>query len=54
VELEAVAGGTRLTYTELGASLEIDEDGWDRPAGRREGTEGLLDAPGGALDPVAV
>jgi uncharacterized protein YndB with AHSA1/START domain len=53
VELEALEEATRLTYTEQGAYLEVDEDGWD-PAGRREGTEGLLDALGGALDSIAV
>jgi len=53
VELEAIAGGTRLTYTEQGAYLETDDEGWN-PVGRREGTEGLLDALGGALDAVAV
>jgi len=53
VELEAVTGGTRLTYTEQGAYLEAGDDGWDA-AGRREGTEGLLDALGRTFDAVAV
>jgi uncharacterized protein YndB with AHSA1/START domain len=53
VELEGVDGGTRLTYTEQGAYLETDDEGWN-PGGRREGTEGLLDALGATFDPVAV
>ncbi|HEY7631876.1 MAG TPA: SRPBCC family protein [Thermoleophilaceae bacterium] len=45
VELEAVDGGTHLTYTEQGAFL----DGLDEPAKREEGTQTLLDNLGKAL-----
>ena len=45
VELEAVAGATRLIYTEQGAFL----DGLDSSADREHGTRELLDALGGVL-----
>jgi uncharacterized protein YndB with AHSA1/START domain len=45
VELEAVDGGTRLTYTEQGAYL----DGLDQPIKREQGTQELLDNLGKAL-----
>lgn len=44
-EFDDVPGGTRLTHTEHGVHL----DGLDDPAGRRRGTEGILDALGRAL-----
>jgi uncharacterized protein YndB with AHSA1/START domain len=47
VELEPLeSGGTRLLFTEQGAYL----DGRDTPAQREEGTRGLLDALGAALE----
>jgi uncharacterized protein YndB with AHSA1/START domain len=49
VELKPEGAGTRLTFTEQGAFL----DGYDNPAGREEGTRGLLDALGASLRPVA-
>ena len=45
VEIEAVDGGTHLTYTEQGAFL----DGLDEPDKRQEGTETLLDNLGKAV-----
>lgn len=48
LELEAVDGGTRLTYTEQGAYVDPEDD--SGPAGRLEGTEGLLDQLGAFLD----
>jgi uncharacterized protein YndB with AHSA1/START domain len=46
IALEPNADGTRLTYTEQGVHL----DGLDSPAGREEGTAGLLDKLGVHLD----
>jgi uncharacterized protein YndB with AHSA1/START domain len=46
IALEPNADRTRLTYTEQGVHL----DGLDSPAGREEGTAGLLDKLGGYLD----
>lgn len=45
IALEAVAGQTRLTYTEQGVHL----DGLDSPEGREEGTAGILDQLGAYL-----
>jgi uncharacterized protein YndB with AHSA1/START domain len=45
VVLEPEGNGTRLTYTEQGAFL----DGHDTAASREEGTSGLLDSLGRAL-----
>jgi uncharacterized protein YndB with AHSA1/START domain len=45
IELEALDGGTRLTFTEQGAFL----DGLDEPGRREEGTGTLLDALGKVL-----
>ncbi|TDE95048.1 ATPase [Occultella glacieicola] len=45
ITLEPDGGSTRLTYTEQGAHF----DGLDDPAGREEGTRGLLDALGASL-----
>ena len=39
VEMKAEGKGTRLIFTEHGAFL----DGYDNPAGREEGTQGLLE-----------
>jgi uncharacterized protein YndB with AHSA1/START domain len=46
IALEPAGEGTRLTYTEQGVHL----DGLDSPAGREEGTRGLLDQLGAYLD----
>ena len=46
VELRPAAGGTTLVFTEQDAFL----DGFDGVKSRREGTEGLLDALGSALE----
>jgi uncharacterized protein YndB with AHSA1/START domain len=46
VELHAAGAGTRLTYTEQGAFL----DGFDSVESREEGTAGLLDKLGAALE----
>ena len=45
VVMEPAGKGTKLTFTEQGAFL----DGWDRPADREQGTQGLLDALGAYL-----
>jgi uncharacterized protein YndB with AHSA1/START domain len=45
VAMEAVAEGTRLTFTEQG----VHYDGLDSPAQREEGTKGLLDQLGDHL-----
>ena len=45
VAMEAVAEGTRLTFTEQG----VHYDGLDSPAQREEGTKGLLDQLGDYL-----
>jgi uncharacterized protein YndB with AHSA1/START domain len=45
IELFTAGAGTRLVMTEQGAFL----DGHDKPEGRKEGTEGLLDALGVSL-----
>lgn len=45
IELEPVAAGTRLRFTEQGAFL----DGKDRPADREQGTGDLLDSLGAVL-----
>jgi uncharacterized protein YndB with AHSA1/START domain len=46
IALEPHGESTRLTYTEQGVHL----DGLDSPAGREEGTNGLLDQLGAYLD----
>jgi uncharacterized protein YndB with AHSA1/START domain len=46
IVLEPAGTGTRLTYTEQGVHF----DGLDSPAGREEGTRGLLDKLGTHLD----
>jgi uncharacterized protein YndB with AHSA1/START domain len=46
IALEPAGEGTRLIYTEQGVHL----DGLDSPAGREEGTHGLLDQLGAYLD----
>ena len=51
IELVPVEGGTRLTFTEQGAFLDGDPDG---VAARVEGTHGLLDNLGRALDGTEV
>jgi len=48
IELTAEDGGTRLFLTEHGAYF----DGADGPGMRRRGTEELLDALAGVLDPI--
>ena len=50
VQLEAVDGGTRLTFTEQGAYL----DGLDTPEQREHGTGELLDALGRSVQGAAV
>jgi uncharacterized protein YndB with AHSA1/START domain len=50
VEFKAAGSGTRLILTEQGAFL----DGFDRPELREEGTKGLLDQLGTALEKAVV
>lgn len=50
IQLEAVDGGTRLTFTEQGAYL----DGLDTPEAREHGTGELLDALGKSLQGATV
>ena len=46
VEFKAAGSGTRLILTEQGGFL----DGFDKPERREEGTKGLLDQLGTALE----
>ena len=46
IELRPEAGKTRLVFTEQGAFL----DGFDNVEGREEGTQGMLDALGEAIE----
>ena len=50
VEFKAAGSGTRLILTEQGAFL----DGFDKPELRQEGTKGLLDQLGTALEKAVV
>jgi len=49
IELKPHGSGTRLVFTEQGAFL----DGWDNPAQREQGTQGLLEALGTYLNRAA-
>ena len=53
VELATVTDERGSPTPSWARTLAVDDDGWD-PAGRREGTEGLLDTLGATSTQVAV